>query len=131
MAVIRASAVLLLALCPLVSPLAAEASESYAGVLKAEPRGGGAARGFQIGIVFDVQDDKLTGQLTNRGASKCHDPVAIKGRVIGDALSFNSEPHRPGECGQINFRGMREGDALVGEVPWHGKMVEMTFSPQK
>ncbi len=112
-------------------PLAASATEMYTGVLKAEPRGRHGVHEFNIRIGIDVKDQKITGKLSNLSARKCRGPVAISGAMVGDALVFTSAPYESSECGRINFHGMRDGDAFVGEVPWHGRPVEMTFRPER
>ena len=111
-------------------PLVAQGTEIYSGLLKAQPRDQKRVHEFQIRIEFDVKDDKLGGKLFNVNAGKCKGPVPITGVMAGDAIAFRSSPDRPTECGLINFQGMRDGDAFVGKVPWHGAYTDLTLRRQ-
>jgi hypothetical protein len=111
-------------------PLVAQGAEVYSGLLKAQPRDQQGVHEFQIRIEFDVKDDKLSGKLFNVNARKCKGPVPITGMIAGDAVAFRSSPDKPTECGLINFQGMRDGDAFVGKVPWHGGQVDLVLKRQ-
>lgn len=111
-------------------PFMAQGAEVYIGLLKAQPRDRKAVQEFQIRIEIDVTDGKLSGKLFNLNAGKCKGPVPITGIMAGDAVAFKSQPVGQTGCGLINFQGMRDGDAFVGKVPWHGAYSDLTLRPQ-
>lgn len=100
------------------------ASEVFEGSFRTLPQfGGGKEKEYRLVIeLISVDGGKVQAKIASPDSMKCTREDEAAGRISGNEISIRgkSEPELKG-CGRLNFRGVRDGDLLVGTTFFEGK----------
>jgi hypothetical protein len=118
----------------LFSTTAFSAKESYEATFQPPWRGGpapGNPADFLLVVLLDIDkapDGIFSGEMQFTGRVRCRGFAKIEsGKIIGDDVSFKTEPLPVISCPAVTFKGKVAGNSWVGILPWNGVDNEVTF----